>query len=141
MITTNTNLNFNGNCQEAMNFYAELLGGKVLAMMTAKGSPMEAHMPADFQDKIIHARISVGDNVIMGSDAPAARFKQPQGFSVNITTDTAAEADRIFDALAQGGLVDMPIQETFWAHRFGMCTDRFGDRLDGQLREANGRLI
>ena len=126
MISANAYLNFNGNCEEAMSFYAKLFGGKVLAMMKANGSPMEAHTPPEFLDKIMHARIQIGSSLIMGSDAFGGRYKTPQGFGVNISIDDAADADRIFAGLAEGGAIDMAIQETFWATRFGMCTDRFG---------------
>jgi PhnB protein len=126
MITTNAYLNFTGNCEEAFKTYEKILGGKIIAMLKARGSPMEGHVPADFLDKIMHARMSVGTTVIMGSDSPSNQSKPPQGFAVSIGVDTPAEADRIYAALAQGGKEAMPIAETFWAHRFGMCTDRFG---------------
>ena len=64
--------------------------------------------------------------MLMGSDAPASRYNKPQGFCVTVNTDDPKDADRIFAALADGGRIDMPIQETFWARRFGMCADRFG---------------
>jgi len=74
----------------------------------------------------MHARMTLNSNVIMGSDAPAANYKPAHGFSVNIGVDTPEDADRIYAALAEGGTQIMPIAETFWAHRFGMCIDRFG---------------
>ena len=126
MITVNAYLNFRGNCEEAFKTYEKILGGKIVAMMKAKGSPMEGQVPPDFLDKIMHARMTVGAAVIMGSDSPSNQSKPPQGFAVSIGVDTPAEADRIYAALAQGGKESMPIAETFWAHRFGMCTDRFG---------------
>ena len=126
MITTNTYLNFAGTCEEAFKAYEKILGGKIIAMMKARGTPMEKGMPEDFWDKVMHARMALGGNVIMGSDAPAANFKPAQGFSVNIGVETPEEADRIYAALAEGGIQIMPIAETFWAHRFGMCIDRFG---------------
>jgi PhnB protein len=126
VISTNTYLNFNGNCEEAMNFYAALLGGKILAMMKARGTPMEAHCPPDFADKIMHARMQLGNSVVMASDAPHDNFRTPQGFSINVGVDTPEEADRIYAGLSEGGAPIMPIAETFWARRFGMCVDRFG---------------
>jgi PhnB protein len=74
----------------------------------------------------MHARMTIGDTVLMASDAPPEHQAPRKGFSVNINAATAAEADRVFSALAEGGTVQMPIQETFWAHRFGMLVDRFG---------------
>jgi PhnB protein len=126
MITTNAYLNFTGNCEEAFKTYEKILGGKIIAMLKARGSPMEGHVAAYFLDKIMHARMTVGTTVIMGSDSPSNQSKPPQGFAVNIGVDTPAEADRIYAALAEGGTQTMAIAETFWARRFGMCTDRFG---------------
>ena len=126
MITTNTYLNFNGNCEEAMNFYAKLLGGNIVMMMKAKGSPMEKDSPPEFLDKIMHARMTLGTNVLMASDAPPNRYSKPQGFSVSVSVEDPKEADRIYAGLAAGGIQTMPITETFWAIRFGACVDRFG---------------
>jgi PhnB protein len=74
----------------------------------------------------MHARLVVGDTVLMGSDAPGERYEKMQGFSVALGVDEPEWAERVFNALAAGGTVTMPIQETFWAHRFGMLVDRFG---------------
>jgi PhnB protein len=126
MISTNVYLNFAGTCEEAFKIYEKILGGKILAMMTAKGTPMEGHVAPEYVGKVMHARMTVGGTLIMASDAPPSYFHQPQGFSVNISVDTPAEADRIYAALAEGGNQTMPIAETFWAHRFGTCVDRFG---------------
>ena len=123
----NPYLFFNGNCEEAFNVYAKLLGGKIEMMMAHKGSPAEAHVGPEWSDKIMHARLSLGDQVLMASDAPPDRSDGVmKGFSVSLNVDSAAEAERIFQALAQGGTVKMPIQQTFWAIRFGMLVDRFG---------------
>lgn len=125
MITSNTYLNFAGNCEEAFNLYAKVLGAKIQMMMKAEGEMLKQCGP-DFEGKIMHARMTVGQAVVMGSDSPAAYYRQPQGFSINVGVDDPAEADRIYAALAEGGAQTMPIAETFWAKRFGMCTDRFG---------------
>ena len=131
MISANAYLGFRDNCEESFKFYEQVLGGKIIAMMKARGTPMEAHTEAGFLDKIMHARMTVGATVgatlLMGSDTPShVPFKPAQGFSVNIGVDTPAEADRIYAALAEGGTAVMPIAETFWALRFGMCINRFG---------------
>jgi PhnB protein len=123
MISTNTYLNFPGTCAEAFKVYESIFGGKIIAMMKAENAEMGG---PDFVGMIMHARMTVGDGLIMGSDAPPSRFKTPQGFSVSVMVDTPAEADRIYAALAEGGSQTMPIVETFWALRFGMCQDRFG---------------
>lgn len=123
----NPYLYFTGQCQEAFKFYEKLLGGRIEVMMTHEGTPAASQIPTEWQKKILHARMSVGDQVLMASDAPPGRQAKPQGFSVSLSVDDPAEADRIYDALAEGATaITMPIQETFWARRFGMLTDRFG---------------
>ena len=122
----NPYLVFNGRCEEAFTFYAECLGGKIEAMLPHAGTPAESHVPAEWREKIMHARLNVGEDVIMGSDAPPGHFEQPKGFSVTIQLTEPAEADRIFQRLSEGATVTMPIQQTFWAARFGMLVDRFG---------------
>ena len=122
----NPYLLFNGNCREAFAFYAECLGGKIEAMLPHAGTPAEAHVPPEWRDKILHARMTIGEDVLMASDAPPGRFEPPKGFSVTIQLTDPSEAERIFRRLADGGTVQMPIQQTFWATRFGMLVDRFG---------------
>ena len=121
----NVYLNFNGNCEEAFNFYAKLLGGKVESIDRYEGSPGAEHHPA-MNNKVIHARLLVDGQVIMGSDAPPEHYSKPQGNFVSINVDKLADARRIFDELARNGQVHMPFEKTFWAAGFGMTTDRFG---------------
>jgi PhnB protein len=122
----NPYLTFAGDCETAFKFYERCLGGKIEAMMPHEGSPAAAHVPETWRNKIMHARLSIGDTVLMGSDAPPDRYQKPQGFSVTLGIDDPAEAERVFNALSENGTVHMPIQETFWALRFGMFVDRFG---------------
>jgi PhnB protein len=122
----NTYLMFDGTCEAAFKFYEKVLGGKIVAMMTYAEMPGSAEMPKDSQKRIMHARIQVGDKVLMASDCPPGRPEAAKGFNVNISVKDPAEADRLFDALATGGTIKMPIQETFWAIRFGMLVDQFG---------------
>ena len=122
----NTYLVFNGQCEEAFKFYEQCLGGKIAAMFTHAGTPAAEHVPPEWLNKIMHVRLEVGDSVLMGSDAPPDRYKPPTGFSVNIAVGKPEEAERIFHALEEGGTVGMPLQQTFWAARFGMLVDRFG---------------
>lgn len=122
---------FNGNCREAFDFYAKAMGGKIEMIMTHKDAPPDA-MKGDCapapgtENWVMHARMRIGDTVIMASDAPAPHYQKPQGTYLSLAVGSAAEADRIFAALSQGGQVTMPIAETFYAHRFGMAIDRFG---------------
>jgi len=121
-----TYLLFDGQCEEAFKFYEKCLGGKIESMIPHAGTPAEAQMPPEMRNKILHARLSVGDQVLMGSDCPPGRYDPPKGFSVSLEVKDPAEAERIFNALAENGNVKMPIQKTFWASRFGMAVDRFG---------------
>jgi PhnB protein len=122
----NPYLSFNGQCEAAFKFYAQCLGGKIEVMKTYGDSPMANQVSSEWRNKILHARLRVGDMVLMGSDAPPERYEKPQGFSVSLGIDDPAAAERIFHALAENGTVTMPIQQTFWALRFGMLVDRFG---------------
>jgi PhnB protein len=119
-------LGFNGQCAEAFKFYEKVLGGKIEGIMTYGGSPIAAQMPPEMRDKVIHVRMLVGNQVLMGGDAPPQNFKPAEGFNVSITVKDAPEADRIFNELSQGGKITMPLQKTFWSVRFGMAVDRFG---------------
>ena len=119
-------LNFNGQCEAAFKFYERCLDGKIEAMITYAGSPAEEHAPPELRNKILHARLIVGGDALMGSDAPPDRYQAPKAFSVSLQIDDLADAERIFHALAENGIVQMPIQETFWADRFGMLVDQFG---------------
>ena len=122
----NPYLSFDGKCETAFKFYEKVLGGKTVMMMKYGESPMAAQTPPESRDKIMHARLAVGDKLLMGSDAPAQMYEPMKGIQVTLGVDQPAEADRIFSALAENGSVRMPIQETFWAQRFGMLVDQFG---------------
>jgi PhnB protein len=122
----NSYLLFNGDCEEALTTYAKIFGGKIEAMLTHEGTPASCQVPPEWQKKILHARINIGNAVLMASDAPPGRYLKPQGFSVNIGLTDIKEAERIFTALSESAAITMPLGETFWAHRFGMLTDRFG---------------
>jgi len=119
-------LTFNGPCEAAFQFYEKCLGGQILLMMTNGDSPMAEQTPPDRLPKIMHATFALGDQVFSGSDAPPERYQKPQGFAVQLNVGDAAEADGIFKALAENGTVQMALQETFWAQRFGMLIDQFG---------------
>ena len=115
---------FTDQCAAAMKFYEKALGGKIEAMMKYGDAPPGPHNTPDMANKVIHARVAVGDAVLMASDGPEAEIRK--GFAVALQVETVAEADRYFAALAEGGTVTMPIGETFFSKRFGMLTDKFG---------------
>ena len=120
-------LNFDGTCEEAFNFYAKVFNGKILMMMKHGDMPPGNEPAPDWGDKIVHARLEANGRMLMGSDAPPQYAKKPQGFAVSALLDTPEDAERVYAALAEGAeAIDMPLQETFWAQRFAMLTDRFG---------------
>ena len=119
-----TYVNFAGKCAEAFYFYEKHLGGKVGMMMTHGQAPDQTRVSPEMKDLVLHARISVGGTELMGADIPSAQPMRSAYLSLGVDSD--AEAERIFSALSEGGEVFMPIQETFFATRFGQLRDRFG---------------
>jgi PhnB protein len=125
----NPYLMFDGQCEEAFKFYETCFTGRIIFMMTYEGSPMASQMPAEVGKRILHAGLAVGDGVALeGSDAMPGQYKKQQIFAVMVRPNDSAEAERIFNALAEEGTVQIPMAETFWALRFGKVTDRFGNR-------------
>jgi PhnB protein len=122
----NPYLMFKGNCEEAFRLYADVFGGKILAMMPHKGSPAEAHTPPEWQNKIMHAALQLGEQTLMASDSPPDYQKPMSGFAVSVDLPTSGDVERAFKRLSDGGTVTMPVGETFFAKSFGMVTDRFG---------------
>src|SRR5262245_31339337 len=119
-------LSFAGQCEEAFAFYERCLGAKPGPLFRYAGSPMEGDVPEDWQQKVMHASVTIGDQVLQGADAVRDKFEPPKGFSLSVNTSNPDEADRMFESLAQGGRVIMPIEKTFWAERFGMVVDPYG---------------
>ena len=119
-------LSFKGDCEAAFTFYAECLGGQLGEIFRYGGSPMADQAPAGWQDKVMHCSLTVGALVLMGADIAPDRYEEPKGVSFSIQTKDPAEAERIFNDLARAGRVEMPLEKTFWAERFGMLVDRFG---------------
>jgi PhnB protein len=119
-------LHFNGNCEAAFKYYEKVLGAKVVMMLTHEDAPPDMPTPPEWKKKIMHARISIDGEIIMGSDAPPAHFHKPQGFSVSLSVADPAEAERKFNALCEGGSVNMAFAKTFFSKGFGMGTDQFG---------------
>jgi PhnB protein len=119
---------FDGNCAEAMRFYEHALGAKLEMMMKGSEMPGAEKMPPGGADKIMHARLGLGDGrALMASDWMSPEpYKGMNGFAISVQYPTTADAKRVFDALAQGGKVNMPLGPTFWSQAFGMLVDRFG---------------
>jgi PhnB protein len=119
-----TYVNFPGTCAEAFRFYETHLGGTIGMMMTHGQAPDQSKVKAEWKDAVLHARVSIGGTELMGADIPSAQPMRSAYLSLNVDSD--AEAERIFSELSDGGEVFMPIQETFFATRFGQLRDRFG---------------
>lgn len=122
----NVYLMFDGRCEQALTFYAELLGGVVEDMMTYGNSPAAGEVPAAMHPLIIHGAVNLGGRYLMGSDMPADQYQVPASASVQISYNDVARGEEVFNALADGGQIEMPFAETFWAYRFGAVRDRFG---------------
>jgi PhnB protein len=120
-----THLNFGGNCEEAFRFYETHLGGKVTMMMKADALPPGMKAPGSL-DAVIHARMDIAGIELIGNDVPAEYFKPIRSSYLYLNVDSTEEAERIYDVLAEGGEVGMPIAETFFATRFGQLRDKFG---------------
>jgi len=122
----NAYLSFRGECEAAFTLYAECLDGKVGQIFRYAGTPLAEQVPADWQNKVMHGSLAVGDQVFMGGDVAPDRYEKPKGFSLSLHLNSATQAERIFQLLAKGGTIVMPLEKTFWAARFGMLVDRFG---------------
>ena len=121
-------LSFEGRAQEAIDFYKSALGAKVDMVMHFKDAPpdMQAQMSPESKDKIMHSSFHVGDTQIMATDGQCSGKSTFSGITLTIQANSDAEAEKLFNALAQGGKVNMPMAETFFATRFGMVADKFG---------------
>jgi PhnB protein len=121
----NPYLAFDGRCREAFEFYEKTLGGRIAFIQTIGESPMASSMPPEAHGRVMHVTLHIGDQVLQGADAPSGQFTKPAGFCVAVHFDDAADGERVFNALARDGKVQMPFQATFWAAGFGMLIDRF----------------
>jgi len=121
-------LSFDGQCEAAFRHYEKVFSGEILMMMRHADAPAGSGVPQtpETAARILHARLQVGNRLLMGGDAPSQFANKPQGFCVSIMIGDPTEAERVFHELGKGGVVQMPIGEIFWAHRFGMVTDKFG---------------
>ena len=122
----NPYLSFKGQCEAAFTFYEQCLGGRLGTIFRYAGSPMANDVPADWQDKVMHGTLTLGELVLTGGDVAPDRYEEPKGFSLSIQIASTADAERIFRELAKDGRIVMPLEKTFWALRFGMVVDRFG---------------
>jgi PhnB protein len=118
---------FGGRCEEAIEFYGKALGAELVMMARFNEAPEpQPGLPDCFENKVMHATLRVGDTMLMASDGRCEGPQNFEGFSLSITVPDEAEADRVFAALSEGGLVTMALDKTFWAPKFGMLQDKFG---------------
>jgi PhnB protein len=123
-IRLTTYVNFAGRCAEAFRYYEQHLGGAITMMMTHAQSPGPSGVPPDWKDAVLHARVRIGDTELLGADIPNAQPMRSAYLTLNVGSD--ADAERIYAALESGGRALMPLQETFFASRFGQVQDQFG---------------
>ena len=117
-------VNYNGNCEEAFRCYEQHLGGKVTLLSRHSESPQSSRLPKEWREKVLHARLELGNAVLMGADIPDA--EPMRSAYVTLTLDTAVDAERVYALLVDGGQIFMKMEETFFASRFAMLRDRFG---------------
>jgi PhnB protein len=119
-------LNYGGNCREAFEFYEQHLGGKITMMMKHGELPPPQKPIPGWEDRVLHARIELGDTLLTGADIPPERFKPMRSAYLTLVVDSNEEAERIYDLLTNPGEIFVPMEENFYAYRFAMFRDRFG---------------
>jgi PhnB protein len=121
-----TYLNFGGNCEEAFTFYQQHLGAKLQFLMRHSEVPGGSQAPPEWQNKVLHADLSIGGTSLLGADVSPDRFQPMRSAYMTLTFDNTPETERVYNLLAEGGDIFMPMDESFFAHRFAMLRDRFG---------------
>ncbi|HUO35008.1 MAG TPA: VOC family protein [Candidatus Acidoferrum sp.] len=121
-----TYLNYGGNCKQAFQFYCDHLGGKITSMFDYSQQPSASNAHPDMKDAVLHARMALGDTEIMASDVPPGQFQPMRSVYLSLGVPTSEEAERLYGILSPGAEIFMPMQETFYAHRFAMLRDKFG---------------
>jgi PhnB protein len=122
----NPYLSFDGQCEAAFKFYEQCLRGKIIMLVRYGDSPLARQTPAEWHHRVHHATFSCGEHVLQGADALPNAYRRPQGFSVALNISSVPEAEHIFNTLSAAGAVQIPLQESFWAARFGLLVDQFG---------------
>ena len=121
-----TYLNYGGNCRQAFEFYERELGAKITMLTTHGEQPNPSSVPADWKNAVLHARLEIGETVVMGADIPPDRFQPMRSAYLTLVLDSVQDAERIYSLLGDGGQIFMKMEETFFARRFAMLRDRFG---------------
>ena len=131
-------INFDGQCEEAFRTYHRVLGGRLETLLRFSDSPLGSQVPEEWQSRILHATLVLGEYELLGSDVFPGQSAQKQGYSVTIWLTDAENAKSIFTALAAGGSVLMPLQPTFWAEAFGVVTDKYGVSWEVNCASSHG---
>ncbi len=130
MKTLNTYLNFNGNTEDAFNFYRSVFGGEFITLQRFKDTPEAGKIPEDVQDKIMHVSLPIGkENILMATDSlecMGQKLSVGNNFFISVSAESEEEATKLFNGLSAGGKISMPMDKTFWGSYFGMFTDKFG---------------
>jgi PhnB protein len=126
MAVVNPYLSFNGDCEQAFDLYKSVFGGEYQGLMRWGDNPDCGEMPADQKNQVMHVALPIGDTVLMGSDSPMGPAERGSAYTVAVGSKDIGETEKIFNGLADGGQVTMPLQKTFWGATFGMLTDKFG---------------
>jgi PhnB protein len=121
-----TYVNYGGNCRQAFEFYEQHLGGKMTMLTTHGEQPDASKVPANWKQAVLHARLELGDSVLMGADIPPDKFQPMRSAYLTLIVDSVAEAERIYELLTYRGEIFMKMEQTFFAKRFAMFRDRFG---------------
>lgn len=122
----NVHVAFGGNCREAMEFYAEVTSGTLEAVITYGETPAAVDVPKEMHDRVVHSSLNIRGRRLMGADMAGDCFQAPQGTQIHLEYDDAEQAEQVFRALSEDGAEIMPFEQTFWAYRFGITSDRFG---------------
>lgn len=136
-----TYLNYGGNCRQAFEFYVQHLGGTITAITTHGESGAAGKATPDWSHAVLHARMEIGETMLLGADIPPDRFQPMRSAYLTLIVDSSEEAERIYALLKEDGQIFMPMEETFFAHRFAMLRDRFGTSwmlLHERAAGANG---
>jgi PhnB protein len=133
-------LSFNGECEAAFKLYERLLHAKPEFVITWGASPLAGDVPREWHEKWLFARLRTSRMTLLGGDVLPSSYRRPTGFTLCLSADDEAEAERLFAALAEGGLVEMALQSTFFAARYGVVTDRFGIPWEIRAREPRENL-
>jgi PhnB protein len=120
-----TYLNYGGNCLEAFEFYVEHLGAEIIDV-TKHGDIPDSGVPDDWKNAVVHARLQIGETILLGADIPSDRFQPMRSAYLTMMLDSVDEAERLYELLTEGGQIFMAMEETFFARRFAMLRDRFG---------------